>query len=49
MDKLLQRVKKQLEKHKDDENVIVNRYDLMILIQEFETGIKKRWNDERWD
>lgn len=51
MDKVLERIKEQLKKHRDDENVIVNRYDLMILIQEyeFEAGIKNRWIDERWD
>lgn len=50
MDRVLKRLKKQLDKHKDDENVIVDRYDLMDLIQEYEieTGRRKRWNDERW-
>jgi len=50
INKVLERIRKQIDKHKDDENVIVDRYDLMNLVQEyeFETRRKKRWNDERW-
>lgn len=51
MDKVLERIRKQLEAHGNDEWVPVDRYDLMNLVQEyeFETGRKKRWFDERWD
>lgn len=51
MDKVLERIKRQIEKHTDDENVLVNGYDLLKLVQEYEIeiGIKNRWNDERWD
>ena len=50
MDKVLERIKEQLEKYQDDENVIVNCYDLWDLVQEYEieTGRRKRWEDERW-
>lgn len=50
MNEILERLKEQLEIRRDDEKVMVDRLDLMKLIQEYEieTGRKKRWPDERW-
>ncbi|WP_186323258.1 hypothetical protein [Bacillus nitratireducens] len=50
MNEILERLKEQLEIHRDDEKVMVDRLDLMELIQEYEieTGRKKSWLDERW-
>ncbi|HDR7790934.1 hypothetical protein AB1I92_29220 [Bacillus mobilis] len=50
MNGILERLKERLEIYCDDEKVIVDRLDLMKLIQEYETeaGRKKRWPDERW-
>jgi len=50
MNEILERLKEQLEIHRDDEKVMVDRLDLMELIQEYEieTGRKKRSLDERW-
>ncbi|MDM5186729.1 hypothetical protein QUF99_04935 [Bacillus sp. DX4.1] len=50
MNEILERLKVQLEIHRDDEKVTVDRLDLMKFIQEYEIekGRKKRWSDERW-
>ncbi|WP_198530563.1 hypothetical protein [Bacillus sp. LL01] len=50
MEKVLERLKEELEKNCLDEEIQVNRHDLTELIQEYEiaTGRKKRWEDERW-
>ncbi|MDF9513198.1 hypothetical protein ACT7C1_16980 [Bacillus paranthracis] len=50
MDEILERLKEQLEIKCDDEKVMVDRLDLMKLIQEYEieTDRKKKWLDERW-
>lgn len=49
MDEILERLKEQLEIKCDDEKVMVDRLDLMKLIQEYEieTDRKKKWLDER--
>ncbi|WP_168714412.1 hypothetical protein [Niallia nealsonii] len=50
MDKVLERLKYQLENNSYKDEVLVSYYDLVELIQEYEiaTGKKKRWTDERW-
>lgn len=50
MNEILERLKEQLEIHRDGEKVTIDRLDLMKLIQEYEieTDRKKRWPDERW-
>jgi hypothetical protein len=46
----MERLKGRLEINRHDDEVIVDYYDLVQLIQEYEieTGRKKRWTDERW-
>ncbi|CCW05902.1 MULTISPECIES: hypothetical protein [Bacillus] len=49
MNEILERLKEKIEIHCNDDNVTVDRLDLMKLIQEYEIeiGRKRIWLDER--